>query len=335
MELTQPAKQIWSLIQAADSILLHLHPGPDPDSVGSSLAMYHILSAAGKKVTLIKGDSDLPADFSLLPGFEHIVKNNFFELDLDAYDLFLILDSASLGMVSKVAEVSFPEKLKTVVIDHHISNRGFGDINLIDSSAPATAAVLYNLFTIWPVEITPSVALCLFVGLYGDTGGFRHPGTTEQTFLIAAKLVAICPDFPKVLSELGAQNTPGQIKFRSLAYSLVEVLGIGRVALIAVDHKQLLNNNLTRDDAENQELPNNLISVKDWLIGISLLEKEPNETYISFRSRAADSYNVSKVAERIGGGGHPPAAGALFRGSATEAKRVVEQALRDVYPDLF
>ena len=50
------ARQIWKEIEKANKILLHCHPNPDPDSVGSALAMMLVLQRIGKEVIVIAGD---------------------------------------------------------------------------------------------------------------------------------------------------------------------------------------------------------------------------------------------------------------------------------------
>src|SRR3989344_3205155 len=95
------SSDILSHIEKANSILLHCHPSPDPDSVGSVLAMKCALEQMGKKATVIKGDSDIPQAFMHFPGADTIVKKNFGEVDLKNFDLFIILDSASPEMISR------------------------------------------------------------------------------------------------------------------------------------------------------------------------------------------------------------------------------------------
>ncbi|MEX0919093.1 MAG: DHH family phosphoesterase [Candidatus Paceibacterota bacterium] len=329
------AEEILLAVKKAKHILLHLHPSPDWDSVGGVLAIQQVLLDLGNKVTVIAGDSPLPTEFAVLPGFNRISEKTFFDLNLSDYDLFIILDSSDRDRISRLAPVVWPKSLTTIVIDHHISNPAFGDINLLDTNAPATCQILFELFDRWPIDLSPAVAICLFVGLYGDTGGFRYSPTTGRTLAMAASLVDKYPDFSEILSDLSAQNTPGQIKFRSLAYRQVATLGRGLVGIIAIDHQDIINNGFTKTDANNQDLANQLISVKDWLVGISAVEKDSGKTLISFRSRDSHRYNVAKVAARLAGGGHPAAAGASFAGPASEAKVAIEKILLKLYPDLF
>jgi len=132
------------LITNSQRVLLHLHPKPDPDSIGSALATYHALRSIGKEVTVIKGDSELSLLFSFLPGYDVIVKKNFFEISLNDFDLFIIQDSGSLEMVSREGEIKFPSHLRTLVIDHHVTNTKFAEINLVDASYAATSEYLFD-----------------------------------------------------------------------------------------------------------------------------------------------------------------------------------------------
>src|SRR3989344_9571766 len=94
-EVKKAAPLIFNEIKKANSILLHCHPSPDPDSVGSVLAMKFALESLGKKVTVIQGDSEIPQAFMHFPGAGDIVQKSFDEMDLKEFDLFIILDSGS------------------------------------------------------------------------------------------------------------------------------------------------------------------------------------------------------------------------------------------------
>ena len=207
------ADQIKSRIDQSESILLHLHPSADADSLGSALAMYFYLKTLNKKVTLISGDTSIPLYLQQLPGVEQIQPFNFFDIDQSQYDLFIILDSADLNQISKRGRVEFAPHLFTITIDHHPYNPKFSQLNYIDPNAPATCQIIYQLLSSWHAEITPSVAINLFLGIYHDTGGFKYDKTSPQTFTIASKLTSINPDFPKFIFEIENNNSREQLFF--------------------------------------------------------------------------------------------------------------------------
>jgi phosphoesterase RecJ-like protein len=154
------ARRIWKEIDRSKRILLHLHPSPDGDCTGSALAFYHVLIGLGKDVVLIQGDSEFPKNLSHLPGADKILAKNITQIDLSQFDLFLILDAASIKQVTKVTELKFPKKLQTIVIDHHQSNEKFGKVNMVIPSSPATAQIIYELFVVRKIKIAPKVAAC-------------------------------------------------------------------------------------------------------------------------------------------------------------------------------
>jgi len=295
--------------------------------------MGEALRGLGKRVIIISGDSQIPASFRALPGVENIVPQNFLATDLSQFDTFVSLDSGSLSQISKLGDVVFPDHLRVIVIDHHVTNEGYGHINLVDSSYPATCQILSDIFEVWNVEITSSMATCLLVGIYADTGGFRYPPTDRRTFLTAANLIERAPNIGGTLFAIENDNAPEVIAFESLMLQRIEVKG--RVALAGVTHDDLSAHGIGIEHTASVRIANRLTSVKDWMIGASLVEREPGKVSVSFRSRDANVYDVSQVADRIGGGGHKAAAGALFRGTIAEAKGAVLAAVAEFYPELL
>ncbi|MBI2100889.1 MAG: bifunctional oligoribonuclease/PAP phosphatase NrnA [Candidatus Vogelbacteria bacterium] len=333
-KVRQLAPEIWQAVKSAKRVLLTLHPNPDPDSVGSALACYHLLRALGKEPVVIKGDSPLPEYLSFLPGYEAIVPKNYLEIELTDFDLFLILDISSPDRVSNLGEVEFPPPLKTILIDHHVTAEPFADLNLIAPEYPAAAQILFELFKLWEIEVTPSIAACLFVGLYTDTGGFKYPGTKTETFLAAAELVRAAPNFPDLIFELENNNTPGQLRFEGLALSSIEVVGQGKIALIALSLSALAARGLRYEDTQGLGSANHLKSVKGWEIGATLVESMPGVVRVSLRTRDPARFDLSRLAAALGGGGHPAAAGAVLKMPFIAAKELFLQKIGEIYPEL-
>lgn len=325
--MIKDSKNTFEAIKASKQVLLHLHPKPDLDSIGSALATYHALKNLGMKVVVIKGDSVLPEAFSVLPGYENIVHQNYFETKLEDFDLAIFQDSGSKEMISRKGEIVFPSHLKTIVIDHHKTNKKYGDTNIVDANYASTTELLYDLFCEWGIEITKDIAICLYVGMYSDTGGFKYSSTTPHTFKVASVLVEIYPDFPNIISKIENSNTRGKVYFDALALSSVETFFNDTVALSCVSFDEQQKKGIVREDSDSNYIANMLISVKEWQVGITLIEKSPNEISISFRSKGPD---ISVVAQKIGGGGHALAAGATLLMSLQEAKEKVLESLSSV-----
>lgn len=332
--ISESAPRILAQIKEAKNILLHCHPGPDPDSVGSSLAMKHVLTQLGKSVTMIKGDSALPTAFSSFPGFNDVSLKNFFEIDQSQYDLFLILDTASLGMVSRMQEVKFPPTMKTIVIDHHASNPGFADINFILPDHSSTAEVLFDLFKEWNIAFNHDIAACLFIGIYTDTGAFKYEKTTPETLRKAAELAAFAPDFTKMIFQMNFSNTKGRLLFDGLILSSVETYFNDSVAISPISFKTITKHGITEDEMSGGTGSSQLVTVKGWNIAITMIEKEPNAVRISMRSRDDHPYDVSLITAKLGGGGHKLAAGCRIDKPLAEAKQDVLNAIAEIFPEL-
>lgn len=333
-ENKQIGKQIWEEIQKANNILLHLHPSPDGDSAGSALAMMHVLKSLGKNVTLIAGDSELPRSFRYLPGYENIVEKKYGEVELKDFDLFLIQDSASKDRVTREVEpVEFPEGLQTIVIDHHNTNPKYGNINLVESSSPATAQILYELFEMWNITLTKEIALNLFFGMFTDTGGFRYRATTPETLSYASKLVVLAPDYPDMLAKMENTLEPENLTFMSLALSSLELYFSKKVAIAPVSFEVLAEHGIQKKHTQRMELSNTLRMVEGWEMGISAIESEKDKMNVSIRTQS-DVFDVSKLAAALGGGGHKMAAGAQIRKPFKEAKEFLLKTIAEVYPEL-
>jgi phosphoesterase RecJ-like protein len=329
------APQIWEAIQNSKSVLLHSHPGADGDSLGSALAMKHMIEGLGKKATVILGDDEkVPVHLQVLPGWEQVVVKNYLQIDPTQYDLFLIQDSSSIDRISRLGEVKFPETMKTVVIDHHASNTGFGDLNLTVPETIATGEIIFELFKIWKVEITKDIASCLFISIYTDSGGFKFAGVTEHTFDAAGELVSLNPDFHKLIFEMNNNENPKSLLYKGLILTHIEAYFNGQVALSALSFDELQKNGIPQEFMSGSWLSNELISVPGWDVGIVLTEKEKDQSFLSMRTRDVEKYDLSKLALELGGGGHKAAAGATIKAPFDEAKKQLLAAIQKTYPEL-
>jgi phosphoesterase RecJ-like protein len=329
--IREKAPLILAEIKKASSILLHCHPSPDPDSVGSALAMKFAVEQLGKKAIVIKGDSEIPQAFMHFPGADSIVMKNFTEIDLNDFDLFLSLDTASLDRVSTLGPIAVPSTLTVVDIDHHPTNPSFGSINLVESSYPATAQILFDLFNEWNITITPAIATNLFMGIYSDTGGFKYRGTTPASLNVASKLVTIATDFADTIAKMENSNTIGDIHFRGLALSSLEPVLDGAMGIATVSHASIKKKGIPDASVGAGYISSILRSVGEFKIVAALIEAEPNRVRMSFRSQNAEMYDVSKIAAAFGGGGHKAAAGAGMRASLAEAKQKVVDKAKELY----
>lgn len=324
------AAQMKEKLLASKRVLLHCHPNPDEDSVGSALAMKFMLESLGIVADISRGDSPLPSHLSLLPGYSSILDTSVPECDLSLYDTFLALDSSNMGYVTQKKDFSFPPQMQVFVIDHHKSHTRYGSLNLIADEYPAAAQILYDLTTLWGITLSHDIALNLFIGIYTDTGGLRHAGTTSDTYHAAAKLVDCAPEFLTVLYTILNNETPGSIRFRGLGLSSLETFCNGHVVLSAVSYEALTREGIVFSDTQKFSIARILVMVVGWDICVSLVENASGTVRVSMRSRDPKHYDVSLVASALGGGGHAAAAGTMIHAPLAEVKHMVVEKIQTI-----
>jgi phosphoesterase RecJ-like protein len=329
------SQKILSEIKKSNNILLHLHPSPDGDSVGSVLAMMHFLKKIGKNVTVIQGDSEFPLSFKSVPGSDKIIPESYFSVDINKYDLFIILDSSTKKQISKIGDVEFPKNLRTINIDHHLTNEKFADINLIDSKSPAASQIVYQLLQEFNYKIDKKTAACLYVGIYTDTGGFKYFNPSWKIFDAASKLVKINPDVHQIIFDIDNSDSSDRLKFISILLGSVETYFSDHVAIASISNQTIIENNINNTALNTSEVSNMLKSVIGWDIGICMIEINPGTVKLSFRTRDSKIYDLSRAAVATGiGGGHRAAAGATIYANLEDAKKEIVKILKKTYPKL-
>ena len=333
--LHKKAKEILDLINKSENILLHCHPYLDPDSIGSVLAMTKFLKSLNKKVYPIIGDSSYPESLKILPNYQLIKNKKYSDIDPKAFDLFIILDSSSKNQISQLTKVKFPKNMKTIVIDHHITNNHYGNINLIIPEYSSTSEIVYDLLKIWKFNIDKDTAICLFLGIYGDTGGFKFQNTSSHTLISAGELAKINPNFHRFIFDIENHKTPKEIEYIGIALSSLKKYLSDNVVMAEVDYETLKKYNISKEDTQ-QEIGSIIKSVVGWNIGINFVEVERNIIIVSFRTRDPEKYDVSILAKSIGsnGGGHKTAAGTTIYDTFDNAKKDLIDKIAHIYQDL-
>lgn len=327
-------QQINSAIRSSKNILLHLHPSPDPDSIGSALAMYFYLTSIGKKVTLIKGDSELREKSQFFPGFEHITDKNIFEIDIKKFDLFIILDSSNFGQVSRLGEIDkLLTQIKTIYIDHHPTNLSTGQINLIQPRSSSTCEMLFDLFKSFKVKLTPDISTCLYLGILSDTGSFTNINTTYQAIYKSSVLAKNIKNLPSLMFEYRNNSHKEEIDFIKLALQKYKVYFNNQIAISAISLSDLSKAGLSADSTKKTFISEMLRQCKDWKITICMVETEKNKNEISMRSRTEEN-DVSLIATQFNGGGHKVAAGAVIYDTPSKALTLLLAAIQQTNPEL-
>jgi bifunctional oligoribonuclease and PAP phosphatase NrnA len=288
-------------IEKSPSIALACHVGPDGDALGSMLALALAAADEGKEVTASFGSPHLmPPSLSFLPTDLLVAPGEFPE----APPLMVVLD---VGSPERLGELAANAKKagKVIVIDHHVTNEGFGDIALVDPKASATGELVYDILAALGWELTPQVAMCLHTALVTDTGRFSYSNTTPRTLRIAADLVAAGAE-PSVIGRHIYEEAPfGYLKAAALALGRARLDAEQQVVSTVITHEDLDANEIGWDETEN--LIDLLRLALEADTAVLVKAHEDGRIKVSLRSRG--DTDVGSLAAAMGGGGHRLAAG--------------------------
>lgn len=280
------------------------HVRPDGDCVGACLGLWQYLvkclPGTETKVFLekpadifngIKGVGEICSDFPEEPPF----------------DVFFVLDTSTDRLGG--AEKYFKAAGKTVNIDHHVSNTGGGQVNIIRPDMGSTCEMIYDLLD--TQRLDRDMAMALYVGIIHDTGVFQYSNTTPETLEKGAKLIGYGFDFPNLILETFYQKTyvQAQVMGRALMES-IRFLG-GCCIVSSIDRKTMDFYNVEPKDLDG--IVNQLRNIRGIDCAIFMYETGVLEYKVSMRS--SEKVNVAQVAAYFGGGGHAKAAGCNMTGT--------------------
>lgn len=288
-------------IADAESIAMACHVGPDGDALGSMLALATAASDAGKQVVTSFGSPYVfPPSLSFLPD-DHLVPPQAFP---ESPELMVVLDAGSADRLGELA--SNASKATTVlVIDHHVTNEGFGDIAVVDPGAGATGELVYAILRELDWKITPEVALCLHTALVTDTGRFSYSNTTPETLRIAADLVEAGAK-PSLISRHVYEEEPfGYLKAVAIAMERASLDPDRRVVYTYITDEDLEGAGIDWGDTEN------LIDLLRLAVesDTAVLAKGHDDGRVKVSLRSRGDTDVGGLAAAMGGGGHRLAAG--------------------------
>jgi len=314
--------EIGGVLRAHQRFAILSHVRPDGDALGSQLGLALSLSKLGKTV-MVRNEDGLLEKYSFLPGGE------FLQTPLGEpqdFDVAIALDTATQARLGTATELVRSAKI-WINIDHHPSNPGYGDLVYIDSTAPATGQILFELIQSQGLPMDAAIAENLFVAISTDTGSFQYPNTTARTFEIGAELLRCGVDVGRV-SQLLYESYP-----RRRTELLRELLGTmrfeanGQIACFSLSLKVAAELGVKPED--NEGLIDHLRAIQGVIVAIFFEELIEGKVRVSMRSKN-ERVDVSAICQKFGGGGHKLAAGARVRGTLAEVEEKILKAICDV-----
>lgn len=275
------------------------HARPDGDCTGSQVALTRVLRALGVDAVCANPDT-VPRRLRFL-----IADTPFVSLEtaLAEKRAAIYVDCADTRRATERFATAFPSPIACV--DHHLSNIGFAEINLIDTASCATGEILAGLFLDAGVPIDTATAMGLYTGIATDTGQFRFPATTRRTFLVAAELVARGADPALMGLELYEQETLGKLQLLQHFLASLELSCDGRVCIGVISESVYQQTGTGPEDVEG--MVDYARSIEGVQIGV-FVEVRQGAIKASLRAKDA-ALRVDRIAADFNGGGHACAAG--------------------------
>ncbi len=297
-------------IKEAHHIVLLTHVDPDADTLGSALGMYHSLKKMGKKANVIN-TTQIPYNLDFLPDIQKIKK----ELP-KRYDLMISFDCGSFDRLGIEKKEAF-----LINIDHHRSNTMYGDIDIVDPEAAATAEVVYALLEEGALPIPKESAISLYTALVDDTGFFKYESVKAGTFDLAKKLCERGASPEWVARMLTMREPLSKLRLLPLVLQTLTLHLNAKVASLRLTQQMLAQTGGTKEMGEEAlNMARNLATVE---VALLLRQEEDGRIKVSMRSK--ERVDVGKIAVAFGGGGHKRAAG--FTSELHDFDEVLERLL--------
>jgi len=312
---------IGEVLLQHQSFVLISHIRPDGDAIGSQLALGFALMAAGKSVRLINEDG-LPDNLAFMAGSEKIELPPADPLEVEVA---IALDTATKPRLGERALHAASQAKIWLNIDHHVSNPGYGDLNLIDSTSPATGQILYQLILALGLPLPAETRDAIYVAVSTDTGSFQYPSTTAATYELGADLIRRGLDLGAINSQIYDNYPFRRLELMRALLNTLELSADGIVANWTMRDQLRLDLDLRPEDSEG--LIDLIRAIRGVQLAVFFEELPDGKIRVSMRSKDRQ-LDVCQIATEFGGGGHALAAGIRMPGPLEVAKPQVLDAIR-------
>jgi phosphoesterase RecJ-like protein len=285
------------------------HRRPDGDSLGSALALARILRQLGKGAQVWNRDP-MPPVYSALAGSDRIhVGEEPPQGFPDAFDYSVCLECPTLDRTGLEEHLG---ALSVLNLDHHLGNELYGEVNWVDTGAPALGEMIYRLGDALGVDLDPATATALYTAVMTDTGGFRFGNTSARAFEVAAALVRHGAKPEQVSQWIFESQSEATLRLLGEMLGSLQLHDEGRIATVWLLDGMFERSGATAADAEDLvDYPRSISGVE----AVALLRQQgPGSFKGSLRSRGG--VDVESIARSYGGGGHKNAAGFETEGEA-------------------
>lgn len=320
-------QEIKAIIEQNKRFLITTHIFPDPDALGSELALYSFLKKLGKTARIVNSDP-VPERLRFMDrsGWIETFDTARPTADhLDA-DVLFILDCSLPERIGHMAGVARQFGGVKVCIDHHIFEGGFADINLIEVGRSAMGEILFDLFALFPVGIDREIAEWLYLSIMADTRSFQFDVTTSSTHRVIAALLehGLTPE--KMFEKVYESNDLREARLFGRALSTLTQDHGGKILWFKITREMCEEAGIW--PTHTDYFINFIRSFQGSEVVILFREDRNGLAKVSLRSK--HSVDVNRIARTFGGGGHCCASGIDMECGLDEAIGKVLTKAREV-----
>ncbi|MEO8245901.1 MAG: DHH family phosphoesterase [Chloroflexota bacterium] len=317
-----PAAALIDLLRRASHVAAVCHRNPDADTIGAAVAVVRVARAMGTSAELVALDA-IPRPFDFLTAGVPVRRRPSANPDV-----VVVCDAANLDRIGDDgARAPWLSGARIVNIDHHVTNDGYGDLRLVDTSAAATCEVLALALTSAGVDLDAATASALLAGIVRDSDGFSTSQTSPTTLRLAASLVEAGAVLQEVHQQVLSGLPPRALRLWGMLLEQLQAAADGRVVSTILRRRML---ELTgAEDHQADGVVEHVARSPGVDVTILLREMADGRTRVSVRT--GDSVDATRLVAAMGGGGHARRAGAITDLPADAARdAVVAQAERQL-----
>ncbi len=308
------------IIKSSNKILLLSHMNPDGDTLGSMCALYSMIYHRFKKKADMSVVSNIPYNYKFMPNID--LAERYFDKSL-VYDLVITLDVAAIERTLD-SKILFDKAKLSINIDHHKTNPGFGDYQIINPEASSCGEVLFDIFKSENWTIDKDSAICLYTAIMTDTGNFRFENTSSSTLRAAADLVDAGANPNYIYKMCYETKTKNFVMFQNYCVNKAVFLEDNKIAYTTVYKKDL--EKFSAGDDYTDGIAETLRAIDTTEVSFVAKEVDTKLTKISMRSKKVD---VAEICSKFGGGGHTFAAGCTIKLNVQDS---IDKLLREIKP---
>ena len=300
-------QEIVDIINKGKRFIITTHLFSEGDAIGSELALKRFLCGLNKEAVIVNNEA-LPAVYSCFDTDRDVkfLRNKDVNINLNDFDAIFIVDVADWSQLGDFADMIKASSITKVCIDHHASNPGYADINVVDKDASSAGELIFDLIAFMNEDITLEIATPLYLSIATDTGWFKFSNTSAKALKACSDLIKVGVKSEIIYEQLFQTKQMSYLKLLNLALGILRPECDGKVVWTKLTKNMIKSSGVPFVDTD--VIIDLVRAVKEVEVVVLFREIGDRKTKVSFRSK--HTVDVAKLASDFGGGGHVRAAGA-------------------------